>query len=67
MPSTHDPNDAPTHRRWQALDDTQRALAAELAERAERILARSEDGLSFREAVDLAAQQLGLDLRRGAR
>lgn len=58
-------NEPPTHRRWLPLTPEQRQLAADLAERAERIRARAEDGMSFREAIDLAAAQLGIDDRTG--
>jgi len=55
-----DPDQTP--RRWRTLDPEQRAMAAELARRAERLRAESEDGISITESVRLAAMQLGFDL-----
>jgi peptide deformylase len=49
--------------RWARLDEQQRALAAELAERAARIHAQALEGMSWAQAVDLAAAQLGYDDR----
>lgn len=51
--------------RWARLDEGQRALAAELAERAARIHAQAVEGMSWAVAVDLAAAQLGCDERTG--
>jgi hypothetical protein len=50
-----------TPRRWLKFTDDQRAAAAELARRAERLRANSEDGISVTEAVELAAIQMGIE------
>lgn len=50
-----------TPRRWAKFTDGQRAAAAELARRAERLRANSEDGISVTEAVELAAIQMGIE------
>ncbi|MDH6125927.1 hypothetical protein [Kitasatospora sp. GP82] len=47
--------DETVRRRWQKLDDEQRALAEELMRRAEALREVSEDGLSIAEAIELAA------------
>lgn len=54
---------APAHRRTgrHALTPEQLALAEDLHLRAAALRAASEDGLSIREAIDLAAIQLGLE------
>jgi hypothetical protein len=49
------------HRRWLPLSEEQRAVAAELQRRAALLRDGSEDGLSVRDAVALAARQMGLD------
>ena len=64
MTHTQDPTPADpdlTPRRWPKLDPEQRAVAAELARRAERLRANSEDGISITEAVELAAIQMGAE------
>jgi hypothetical protein len=64
MPRIDDPTTAeaePVRRRWIGLTGDQRATAAELARRAERLRAESEDGISVTEAVRLAAIQLGFE------
>ncbi len=61
MTHTENPDADPMPRRWLKLDQEQRAMAAELARRAERLRADSEDGISITEAVRLAALQLGFD------
>lgn len=54
-------------RRWAKLTDEQRDLAAELVARAERLRDQAnadpddDRGLSLREAMALAAVQMGLD------
>ena len=65
MDHTEDPRPAEADsvpRRWLKFSDDQRAVAAELARRAERLRAGSEDGISIREAVELAAIQMGAEL-----
>ncbi|MFD5697488.1 hypothetical protein [Streptomyces lasiicapitis] len=63
------PDDWPPTRRprgrTRTLTPEQLALADDLHTRALAIRAASEDGLSIREAVDLAAVQLGLEPPRG--
>lgn len=49
----------PTRSR-RALTPEQQALADRLQERAQRLMADAEDGLSIREAVEFAAVQLGI-------
>jgi hypothetical protein len=56
-------DDGPAGRRCprrRTLTDAQRELAERLQERAEALRAACDDGLGVREAVDLAAVQLGL-------
>lgn len=62
----HTENPTPENRRrWATLTDEQRDLAAELMARAERLRDQANadpdsDGLSLREAMALAAVQMGL-------
>lgn len=63
MPDTESPT--PVERpRWAALTDEQRDLAAELVARAEKLRTEANadpdsDGLSIRDAMALAAVQMG--------
>jgi DNA-binding MarR family transcriptional regulator len=49
----------PTRNR-RALTPEQQRLADRLQERAERLMADAEEGMSIREAVEFAAVQLGI-------
>jgi hypothetical protein len=52
-------SDEEVRRRWQKLDEEPRAVADEIVRRALELREVSEDGLSTREAIELAADVVG--------